>query len=126
MNRKRRRFSVVLSQKAKFLGMISLGGMLASLFGISLIIIATSLNSDIIAVIGFVLLGAGMFFTIMGANEYSKEYNKCFSNSTYTTVSKDGDGNLYRIVQNGDGDVLEINNIPLSTAILDGEDKNGQ
>lgn len=105
----KRKFNVFLSKKARGYELMFLMGCVVALFGITWIIITASMDNNILVIAGLVILGIGIFAAMLGGREYSAEYNICVMNSKYVNELLDEDEKRYRIVQNGHGEILEIN-----------------
>ena len=114
MKRKKRPYKVELSKRAKTLGLMISFGIVAVLFGICWMFIAISMEHIYMVVVGVVMIGIG-FSAIYIAYPYADEYNKCVANSLYTTIlwNKKNDAK-YIIVQDGHGNIIEINNMPVN------------
>ena len=114
MQRKKQPFIVELSKRAKNLAWMFSFGFVFALFGISWILIAVSMNHNPGIVVGLVVIVIGVSSALPATRFYSKEYNKCVANSLYTTILWNEKNDVkYVIVQNGHGNIIEINNMPV-------------
>ena len=113
MKRKKQPYIVELSKRAKSLAWMFSFGFVFALFGICWIPIAVSMNHNPGVIVGLVVIGIGVSSAIPATRFYSKEYNKCVANSLYTTILWSGEQAKYIIVQNGHGNIIEINNVPV-------------
>ena len=114
MKRKKQRYKVELSKKAKTLNWMFSFGFVFALFGICWIPIAILMNHSPGVIVGLVISGIGLSSAIPATRFYSGEYNKCVANSLYTTILWNKKNDVkYIIVQNGHGNIIEINDIPV-------------
>lgn len=113
MKRKKQPYTVELSKRAKILGWMFSFGLMLAVFGICWMLISISMEHNLMVIVGLIMIGIGVS-AIYFTHSYPNEYNKCVANSLYTTIlwNEEHDAK-YIIVQDGHGNIIEINNMPV-------------
>ena len=114
MKGRKRTFNVILSRKAKFYGLLYSFGFVTGLFGICWFLIALFMENDFQFFIGIIIGLIGALPLIYANKKHTAEYDICISDSIYTTILwNKKDGEKYIIIQDGFGEIIEVNYKPV-------------